>query len=306
RGGRRGAARGGAACREWFRRREPRRAAAGPEGRLRTPRARGVGRAARASRAKITDSRDRCAMGSNVGAKGTDRTLDGTFQVLLTCDGFSNCTGGGFACPLRPRTRLRVCSRLATSCQTVPFRRGESMPMRKLWLGLAGLALLVSAGCAGKANVQTRKRADFDKKLDRVLIVFAPERLGDDFVVAFRPRFAKQLQSRGVESQYAIVEGELTLETAPSLSEQAKEFQATSILSLLAAGGTLNSNGSVATARLNGKLMDLGLRKLVWRADIEYTPGGTLVSVEERADVLVRAILDALVADGLISEQPKA
>jgi len=180
------------------------------------------------------------------------------------------------------------------------------MPMRKLWLGLAGLAVLVSAGCAGKANVQTRKRADFDKKLDRVLIVFAPERLGDDFVVAFRPRFAKQLQSRGVESQYAIVEGELTLETAPSLSEQAKEFQATSILSLLAAGGTLNSNGSVATARLNGKLMDLGLRKLVWRADIEYTPGGTLVSVEERADVLVRAILDALVADGLISEQPKA
>jgi hypothetical protein len=74
-----------------------------------------------------------------------------------------------------------------------------------------------------------------------------------------------------------------------------------STFSLLAAGGTLNSYGSVVNARLNGKLLDLGLSKLVWRADIEYTPGGTIVPVEERADVLVRGILDALVADGLIS-----
>jgi len=176
------------------------------------------------------------------------------------------------------------------------------MPMRKLWLTLAALGLLVSAGCAGKASVQTRKRADFAKKLDRVLIVFAPDRLGNDFVAAFKPHFAKELQARGVESQYAIVDSELALDIAPPLSRQAKEFQATSILSLLAAGGTLNTDGSVFNARLNGKLMDLGLSKLVWRANIEYTPGGTLVPVEQRADVLVRAILDALMADGLISQ----
>jgi len=176
--------------------------------------------------------------------------------------------------------------------------------MRKLWLTVAALGLLVSAGCAGKANVQTSKRAEFDKKLDRVLIVFAPERLGNDFVAAFKLRFAKGLQARGVESQYAIVEAELALDPAPSLSRQAKEFQATSILSLLAAGGTVDSYGSVVNARLNGKLKDLGQSKLVWRADIEYVPGGTLVSVEQRADVLVRAILDALVADGLISQWP--
>jgi hypothetical protein len=180
------------------------------------------------------------------------------------------------------------------------------MPMRKSWLALAALALIVCAGCSGKANVQTHKRADFDKKLDRVLIVFAPERLGNDFVLAFKPRFAKELRARGVESQYAVVEGELSLEMAPSLSSQAQDFQATSILSLLAAGGTLNSYGSVVTAKLNGKLIDLGLGKLVWRADIEYSPGGSLVPIEQRADVLVRAILDALVADGLISEPPKA
>jgi len=168
------------------------------------------------------------------------------------------------------------------------------------------LAVLVfaSVGCAGRAHIESRKRADFDKKLDRVLIVFDHDRLGRSFMEAFKKRFAAELRSRGVESRYAITSGALDVESAPSLEKQAKDFRASSILALAPAGGTVNQYGALRDAKLDGKILDVAMGKLVWRAQISYTPGDPMFPAEQRAYVLIYEILTALVADGLVAGPP--
>ncbi len=44
--------------------------------------------------------------------------------------------------------------------------------------------------------------------------------------------------------------------------------------------------------------------KLVWRAQISYTPGDPMYPAEQRAYVLIYEILTALVADGLVAGPP--
>lgn len=169
----------------------------------------------------------------------------------------------------------------------------------------APLALaLALAGCAGSARVDSRKREGYDRKLDRVLIVFSPGRLSDALAEAIRAQLTAELEVRHVKTRFAATAAALSLEEGPSLDKQAKDFGASSILALVPAGGTVNQYGGIVNAKFDGKLLDLGLKKLVWRAEIGFSPGGTIVPAEQRAEVLVRELVTALVADALVSGPP--
>ncbi len=179
------------------------------------------------------------------------------------------------------------------------------MTTQRLSAGVLGsLLVLASAGCAGTARVESRKSADYAKKLERVLIAVRFERLGQDFEKAFKTRFVEVLKKCGTEGRFAITESDLALEPAPSLEKQAKDFQASCVLILNRAGGVVSSYGGLVRADFDGQLFDLALKKRVWRAQINYTPGGSALPVNSRADVLIDEIIKAMAADGLVKAPP--
>jgi hypothetical protein len=184
----------------------------------------------------------------------------------------------------------------------VPSTRPSHLPARAALSAIVLLALLAGAGCT-RAIVNTRKAPDYDKKLDRVLVACPLDHLGKSFAEAFRTRFVEELKKRGTAARFAVLEGALALEKAPTLEQQAKDFQATTALLMHRAGGTVNQYGGVIWANFDSELIDLGLKKRVWRAQVKFHPA---MGVEFDAQTLVNEIVRALVADQLIEGPPPA
>lgn len=180
-----------------------------------------------------------------------------------------------------------------------PHRLGDRAVTARVALG-AWLAIgIAMAGCSGIAKIESRRQANYSKKLSRVLVTLTPGRLGPELVAAFKSEFTVAMRTRGVEVAFFTARGALEFEEKPSLQAQARDFQASSVLALDPAGGVVNQFGSVLTANFEGKLIDLELEAVVWRAQIAYSP-----SSKSRAGALVDELLKALVADGLVGEAP--
>jgi len=164
---------------------------------------------------------------------------------------------------------------------------------------LVGLALVL-AGCA-RVNVESKKRADYDRKLDRTLVVFtAFDRFSKDYRQLLHDRARDEFAKRGVTIQFATTPDGLGLEDDPSFDAQAKEFNASTVLIVRPVSGTVDAIGAVLAADLDAQLYDVASRKRVWRAKIRYTAGGSLNSDGDRVDKLVNGITSALTSDGLL------
>lgn len=162
-----------------------------------------------------------------------------------------------------------------------------------------GLALAV-AGCA-RVNVESKKRADYDKKLDRTLMVFNSfDRFSKDYRQLLHDRTKAEFGKRGVIVEFGTASEGLALDDDRSFEAQAKEFNASSVLIVHPVGGTVDAVGSILAANLDAQLYDLASRKRVWRAKIGYTAGGSLNSDSDRVDKLVNGITSALTSDGLL------
>lgn len=172
---------------------------------------------------------------------------------------------------------------------------------------LAALAFASVLACA-RVKVESNKRQDYDKKLDRTLIVFTNlEKFGKDYREMLRDRSVAELGRRGVAASFATSDGALALDDGPSYDEQARKFGATTALVVQRVAGTVEMNtGQLLNAEFDAQLFDYESHKRVWRARIRYASGGSLVSDSERVDKMVSAIADALTKDGLLAAAPGA
>jgi len=176
----------------------------------------------------------------------------------------------------------------------------------------AGLRFFVSTiafafvlACA-HVKVESTKRQDYDKKLDRTLIVFTNlEKFGKDYREMLRERSVAELARRGVAASFATSDGALSLDDGPSYDDQARKFGATTALVVQRVAGTIEMNtGQLLNAEFDAQLFDYASRKRVWRARIRYASGGSLASDSDRVDKMVSAIADALTKDGLLAAAP--
>ena len=167
----------------------------------------------------------------------------------------------------------------------------------------APIVLLLSTLACARVNVESNKRQDYDKKLERTLVAFTGmERFGDDYHRMLRERTIAEFAKRGVTAVFVKVPDRLALDEGPSFDAQAKEVDASTALIVYRVAGTIDSlTGQILSAQFDADLFDIATRKRVWRAAIGYSPGGGFTTDSDRVDKLVSGIADALTADGLLA-----
>jgi hypothetical protein len=165
---------------------------------------------------------------------------------------------------------------------------------------LAAVVLAAGAlGCAS-ASVKSNKSAQYTKKLERTLIVFTLDERMQRFEQPLREGLLAELQKRGVVAAIAKTAGSLALEEAPPIDKQAKELNASTALFIRPAGGTVNTYGTILHARFDAQIFDLAAKTRVWRASIDYNPGGSIIGDSQRAEALIGELVKALDTDGLL------
>lgn len=163
------------------------------------------------------------------------------------------------------------------------------------------VVLLAVTGCA-RVSVETKKSQDYDKKLDRVLVVFSElDRFGAEYRKLLRDRTVAEFEKRGVAARVGSGPDRLALDDGPSIDAQAKGFNASTALVVKAMGGTVDTTGRVLNADMDAQLFELASRKRIWRGKIAYSTGGSLSSDADRVEKLVVGIVDALDKDGLFT-----
>jgi hypothetical protein len=180
------------------------------------------------------------------------------------------------------------------------------MTVRLSSMSLAEVAALLCALSCARVNVESNKRQDYDKKLERTLIAFTNmERFGNDYRLMLRNRTIAELDKRGVAAAFATTPDRLALENVPSFDEQARAFNASTALIVQRVAGTVEANtGQILNAEFDAQLIDLATHKRVWRAAIRYGSGGSLASDSERVEKLVSGLTSALANDGLLPSAP--
>src|SRR5438067_6080460 len=154
---------------------------------------------------------------------------------------------------LQSRVACYLFCRSATSVSS----RGAPMIDRKTVPALASAVVLASAlGCAS-ASVKSNKKAEYTRKLERTLLVFRVDERMQAFEPLLKERLLAELQKRGVASALAKTGGRLALEDSPPIDKQAKEFNASTVLVILPAGGTVNQYGGIVNARFDAQIFDL-------------------------------------------------
>jgi hypothetical protein len=165
---------------------------------------------------------------------------------------------------------------------------------------LAAALALGGSGCAGSATVKSNKSAQYTKKVDRTLIVFPLDEHMKRYEGLLHEHMVAESQKRGVAAAFAKTTGLLSLEDAPPIDAQAKEFNASSALFIRRAGGVVNAYGGLVTARFDAQLFDLASKARIWRAAISYSPGGSLAGDSQRVDPLIDELVKALAKDDLL------
>lgn len=164
-----------------------------------------------------------------------------------------------------------------------------------------GVALLAVTGCA-RVSVETRKSQDYDKKLDRLLVVYSElDRFSAEYRKLLRDRTVVEFEKHGVAASVGSAADRLALDEGPSIEAQAKGFNASTALLVKALGGTVDTTGRVLNADMDAQLFDVASRKRIWRGKIAYSTGGSLNTDADRAGKLVVGIVDALDKDGLFA-----
>jgi len=172
--------------------------------------------------------------------------------------------------------------------------------MRQYRAVLAAIALSALACGTGKATIKSNKRTGYDRQIAKTLVYFTFPRMDLGFMDAFKYTLQKELRQRGAEVRFGDVVGDLTADTAPSLLKQGEDFSAGHALLFLPNGGTVNQYDTVLLARFDVQLHDIKLGEIVWRADLEYTPGSREVNVHYRTEILSYELLMAMVSDGVL------
>lgn len=163
-------------------------------------------------------------------------------------------------------------------------------------LGL--VQVLGACASAGSVRIETAKSAGYTKQLERTIVFVQSGRVPVPIDEALKDRLPAALGARGVNARVGRLPDKLGLESPLSMAEQAKAFQASTLFLLATDGGVETRQGRLVTQQYDGRVLDVATQKLIWRAEVHWTPGD---SVEGSADALVEKILAAFEADGLIA-----
>ncbi|PLP97570.1 hypothetical protein [Cupriavidus pauculus] len=168
-------------------------------------------------------------------------------------------------------------------------------------LGVASLALTVALTACAPATVSSTNRArDYVAKPGRLYVIYLTNLAwGQDFVTAFRDKFREIAARCGTTVEFESYTG-LELEERGMLV-RAAEFGADTILSISHGGGVIMMpEGRRVSVHYATTLQDMRESRVVWRGKFDFGRGGTLIPIEERAQVFAIELTNSLKQDQLL------
>ena len=168
-------------------------------------------------------------------------------------------------------------------------------------LGVASLVLTVALTACAPATVSTTNRArDYVAKPGRLYVIYLTNLAwGQDFVTTFRDKFREIAAQCGTTVEFESYTG-LELEERGMLV-RAAEFGADTILSISHGGGVIMMpEGRRVSVQYATTLQDLRESRIVWRGKFDFGRGGTLIPIEERAQIFAIELTNSMKQDQLL------
>jgi hypothetical protein len=159
--------------------------------------------------------------------------------------------------------------------------------------GVLAAGLLILAGCA-RTVIESRRAPEMTEKLTELFVISEAGSQGELSSAAFEKEFVGTGQACGVHIGISSM-SKLELDT--SIHERRmQEFGARYVLTVAMTGGT-KTKGTLTEANYDARLYQREPKKVIWRADVRFMPGGEHANTGETLalDLLRKMHSDALV-----------
>lgn len=168
-------------------------------------------------------------------------------------------------------------------------------------LGAAALAVtLALTACAPATLSSTNRARDYVAKPGRLYVIYLTNLAwGQDFVTAFRDKFREIALQCGTTVEFESYTG-LELEERGML-DRAVTFGADTILSISHGGGVvMMPEGRRVSVQYATTLRDMHESRTVWRGKFDFGRGGTVIPIEERAQIFAIELTNSLKQDQML------
>jgi hypothetical protein len=175
--------------------------------------------------------------------------------------------------------------------------------MSKLKKTLTVLFFLIIAGCAAPTKIASNKAADYNVEPKRIFVIAdLGNQYSEDFYIAFVQKL-KNIAEECSASLEASKASSLDLDPRIHL-KKASENNADAVISIRPNGGTKDQYGNILRTVYDARMLDVKTNKFVWRADIDFARGGTLIPRPKRAEALAIEITNKMKEDHILNSCP--
>jgi len=172
-----------------------------------------------------------------------------------------------------------------------PFPIGAS-------IGVALLTCCLISGCATVRSFDSQKSANFQRAFSRLYVVTnATDPMGQPFADALDTAMTTQFRAAGVDSEVLTLTG-LELDDAVDLGIAG--YDPDGVLVIKIAGGTVMDATTVMNVLYDVSLFENDGKRRVWRAKVDFAPGGFAMNPQKRAEVLSKRLIEEMQRNGLI------
>ena len=167
-------------------------------------------------------------------------------------------------------------------------------------LVLLGAVFLLLVGCVQPTKIQSVMAAGYAGEPKRIFVVTdVGNEYGAEFSGAFEERLIAIARQCGAQLQVSRMSN-LELDTSVHKARM-KEFGPDVLLSMRRNGGTrMGAGGPVVHAIYDARLFDANTQKPLWRANLNFYRGGTLIAIKERGEALAIELTNQMKSDGIL------
>lgn len=162
------------------------------------------------------------------------------------------------------------------------------------------LVVAMLAACAPATVSSTNRARDYVAKPGRLYVIYLTNLAwGREFETAFRDRFRQIAAQCGTVTEFESYTG-LELEERGML-DRAVAFRADTILTITHGGGVvMMPEGRRVSVQYATSLRDMHESRTVWRGKFDFGRGGTVIPIEERAQVFAIELSNSLKQDQML------
>lgn len=183
---------------------------------------------------------------------------------------------------------------------------GDSMVKSVICIVVCFLAL---AGCAGRTSVvNTEVRSESITKLTKIIVATNLNNYMDaDLFSAFSSKLQSALQAEGVSVAVVTQPPPESIADKVNIKSEALKVNAKQVLTLYKGAGIVQESAVreqgyfYTQMEIISNVIDVASNKKVWGARFQHTMGGTALPANDRAAVIVNAIMAELRKAGFLS-----